>query len=119
MVPPSVSLMTLFHKFFLSLPESGSPEVQVLSRISARDMRTNLGANLYALKEETGLDPWIFGGQRLKHELLKFNFKAVPECDQWRLGYLDRLLTQRTYAYLNGMEDVAEIEDLISSLVST
>ena len=119
MIPPSVSIMTQFHKFFLSLLESGSLEVQVSSRILVRDIQTNLGANLTALKEETGLDPWIFGRLHLKHELLKFNTEAVPECDHWRLAYLGKILIQRTYAYFNGLEEAMEIEALINSLVST
>ena len=117
--PPSVFLMTKFHKFFLSLLHSSSPEVQVLTRISARDIRTNLGANLKAIQEETGLDPWLYGGQRLKKELLKSNINQVPESDIWRLGYLKKLLIRRAYAYYNGSDEITEIENLIISLVST
>ena len=111
--------MTKFHKFFLSLLQSSSPEVQVLTRISARDIRTNLGANLKAIKEETGLDPSLYGGQRLKKELLKSNINQVPESDIWRLGYLKKLLIRRAYAYYNGSDEITEIENLIISLVST
>ena len=110
--PPSVSLMTRFHKFFTSLLVSSSPEVAVLARLSARDARTSLGSNVKAIEEETGLDPWLFGGQRLKAKLLSANTAHVPEPDVWRIGYLEKLLTKRAHAYYNGSDEILEVDNL-------
>ena len=117
--PPIVSLMTCFRKFFRSLIDNSSIEVMVLSRLSARDVRTNLGSNLRAIQEETELDPWLFGGDRLRDELLRHHTTPVPQSDTWRLPLLEKLLTQRTFAFFNNPEDIPELDQLINSLVST
>ena len=70
LIPPNVSLMLRFHKFFLHLLESPSKEVQVISRLSARDMRSNKGKNLSYLQDLSGLNPWEYGTNRLKQEIL-------------------------------------------------
>ena len=66
LVPPEISMLTKWHRFFLSLKNSPSKEVQVISWLAARDIRTSIGSNLDALKRETGLDPHCFGTDRLK-----------------------------------------------------
>ena len=96
--------MTRFHKFFHSLLDSPSPEVRVLVRLSARDLRTNIGKNLRSIHDETGLDPWLFGGQRLKEELLHYNMKPVPEKDKWRIRLLEKYMGIRSQAYYIGWE---------------
>ena len=111
--------MTRFHKFFRSLIDNSSIEVMVLSQLSARDVRTNLGSNLRAIQEETELDPWLFGGDRLRDELLRHHTTPVPQCDTWRLPLLEKLLTQRTFAFYNNPEDIPHMDQLINSLVST
>ena len=99
---------------------SPSKEVQVISRLAARDIRTSIGSNLDALKRETGLDPRCFGTDRLKQELLNTydqNLSVNVE-DEWRLPYLDRLLTERTMAFYNGdTENHTKINELLQSLV--
>ena len=42
-VPPNVALFAKFHKFFHALLDSPSPEVQLVCRLYARDLRTKLG----------------------------------------------------------------------------
>ena len=117
-LPPQVYLMSRFLKFFHSLLESPSPEVQVLSRLSARDLRTNVGSNLAFIKSETGLDPWMFGGRRVRDELLLTNRVCAPERDLWRLSYLRNLVEERLVLYYEGSDELHTIDELIESLVS-
>ena len=114
--PPSVSLMTRQLSFFHSLLNSVSPEAQVLSRIAARDIRTTLGSNLAHIHTETGLDPWQFGGKRVRDDLLKYQKSEVSDKDRWRLKYLDKLLTQRLHQFYNGSQSCEELDALIHSL---
>ena len=93
--PPRVSLMTRFLKFFHGLLDADSREIQVLCRLAARDIRTSLGSNLKSAREETGLDPWVYGGQRMKQALLEYNHVHIPEGDEWRVPFLSKLLQQR------------------------
>ena len=94
-VHPRVSLMTRFLKFFHGLLTSESPKIQVLSRLAARDVRTNLGSNLKSALDESGLDPWIFGGNRMNESLMNFNHIQVSKSDEWRIPYLSKLFQQR------------------------
>ena len=119
-VPPNVALLTKFHKFFHGLLDSPSPEIQLVCRLSARDLRTNLGKNVKYLKEESGLDPWVFGAGRIKSELLKRHLVETQECDSWRLPYLGRLLSERFISYYNGDEQQENyLNTLIYSLVTS
>ena len=54
LLPPKIAMLTRFHKFFHSLLDSQSPEVQTIVRLSSRDIRTNVGKNLRLNEEETG-----------------------------------------------------------------
>ena len=110
--------MTRFLKFFRSLLNNPSKEVSVLSRLASSDLRTNIGSNLAHIESETGLNPWLYGGQRMLDSLVMYNRTAAPESDWWRGGYLDRLLSQRMMSYYEG-SDVMQINRLILSLVSS
>ena len=120
MTPPKVSLLSRFHSFFHSLLEHPSPEIQTLFRLSARDLRTNVGKNLRLIEDETDLNPWLFGSKRIKRELLLANAAQMPETESWRLPLLGKLLDQRTFAYYAGETDMEEnLNAQIKSLVST
>ena len=80
------------------------------------DIRSTLGSNLAHTRTETGLDPWVFGGERMKTELLKYNASSVCENDQWRIGCLDKLLNQRLMQYYNGSQECTELDAMITSL---
>ena len=117
-IPPQVCLLGRFVKFFHSLLSSPSPEVAVLCRLSARDIRTNIGSNLDSIRKETGLDPWIFGSRRIQEELRQNSVSQVVVKDKWRVPYLDKLLTVRTEHFYRGdIENYRDINSLISSLV--
>ena len=118
LVPPEVSLMTKFHKFYHSLIASPSTEVQVLSILSSRDIRSNLGSNLAHLKNETSIEPRDFGTKRIKEELMTNYVRNVPEDYIWRVKYLDKLISARNSAYYLGeTQEYDEINTLIHSLV--
>lgn len=115
-VPPSVSLMTRQLTFFHSLLLSPSPEAQTLCRLSARDLRSTLGSNLAHIETETGLNPWEYGGDRVKKELIKSNMSVVEPEDCWRIVYLEKLLNQRLFNFYTGNQTNEELTDLINSL---
>ena len=119
-VPPNIGLLTRFHKFFFSLLESPSNEVQMMVRLSARDLRTNLGRNLEYIREETGLDPWLYGTARIKTELLNFHKLHIPDNEAWKLGYLEKLMNTRSFAYYCGnFQEEEDTNSLIHSLVTS
>ena len=91
----------------------------MLSRLSARDVRSNLGSNLSHIKRESQLDPWLFGGQRLKDELCVFHHVPVPETDTWRIGYMAKLQCERLLNHFNGCDKDDHLDALIHSLAST
>ena len=64
-----VGIMGRFVTFFHSLRNSASREVQILSRLFARDIRSTCGRNLQYIREVTGLDPWTAPLGRLKAAL--------------------------------------------------
>ena len=70
----------------------------------------------YTLTQETGLNPWHFGGERVKMQLLKNNISEMNENDKWRIVYLDKLLTQRLHEYYEGNYECEELDQMINSL---
>ena len=117
--PLKVSLMSRFHNFFMSLLESPSHEVQIMARLSARDLRSSVGSNLRQIAEISSVDPWAVSNTALKH-LLNNSLRArVPAVDQWRINYLPKLLDAKLEAYYSSNTDEdAGIGDLILSLVT-
>ena len=118
-MPPKVGLLSRFHKFFHGLLDSPSFEVQVLARLSARDIRTNIGKNLCYIEEETGLNPWVYGSNRIRDELRKRHEYVIDDRDCWRFPLLDKLLSQKQFAYYTGDSQLEEeTTNLIYSLVT-
>ena len=113
-----VDILSRFVKFFHGLRSSASYEVQVLSRLLARDMLSVTGKNLRLIQELTQLNPWTASNGGLKAALERSEQADVPVLDRWRLPYLCSLLSQRSQAYYMVMEDEEErLSDLINSLV--
>ena len=111
--------MSRIITFFQSLLQSPSTEVQICTRLAARDIRSNIGANIAAIKNETGLDPWVIGARRIRKELrLNVSIK-IEENDKWRIPYLSKLLHDRTIAHFNcNNKEEDHLNDLIHSLVT-
>ena len=119
-IQPNVYLMTRLVTFFHSLLQSSSEEVQMMCRLSSRDLWSNLGSNLAHIREETGLDPWIFWGTRVRDALIQANTVKVAEQDEWKISNLKKLLSSRLEAHYSGNTETEEnLTTLIHSLVST
>ena len=110
-------LLSRFHTFFISLLSSPSLEVRIISRLAARDLRSNLGSNLRMMSEETGLDPWQAAPSLMKVRLRESNMTRPPREDLWRLEYLSKLIEARQLAYYNCDKDnESQMTELINSL---
>ena len=105
-------------KFFQGLRNSASREVQVLSRLVARDRQSVTGKNISLIRELTKLNPWNTSSAKVKFALQVHEAVDVPDLDQWRLPYLVTLLKQRGEAYYQSNEEQEKrLTELIESLV--
>ena len=112
-----VDVLARYAGFFQGLRKSPSLEVAVLANIVGRDVRSTTGSNLKIVKEASGLDPWIFGSDRIKKELSEKEVVSVPAEDRWRVKYLDKLLKQRQLVHYSGDEELTnQLSQLIDSL---
>ena len=113
-----VDILCRYVKFFLSLRRSASKEVQVLSRIMARNIQSGTGKNLQYIAESSGLNPWIASQAQLKASLVAEEIVMVPDQDRWRVPYLCSLQSHRGEVYNLAMEEEENnITELIDSLV--
>ena len=113
-----VDILCRYVKFFHSLRRSASKEVQVLSRLFARDVQSVTGKNLDYIAESSGLNPWTVQQAKLRAALVAEEVVLVPLQDRWRVPYLCSLLSQRGEAYKLAMEeDEKRLTELIDSLV--
>ena len=113
-----VDILTRFVKFYHSLRHSPCYEVQVLSRLFGRDVRSTTGKNLKLIKEETDLNPWSCSPSKLKTALIEREWVDVPPIDRWRLPYLCTLLAKKREAFTMAMEEEENrLSRLIASLV--
>ena len=116
--PLKSNLLSRFFSFFLSLLNSDSTEVQVVARLAARDLRSNVGSNLSLIKDISGLDPWETTANAMKSRLRQVLVSLAPEHDWWKVSYLDKLLTLKMTAFYYGDEELHEnTQALISSLI--
>ena len=83
---PSLRVCLLHRSvgFFHGLLASPSREVVVVALLAVRDIRSNLGANLALVQEETKLYPWV---AELMAALEAAHLAPVPEQDSWRPPY--------------------------------
>ena len=114
-----VEILSRYVKFFHSLRNSASKEVQVVARLMARDMQSNTGKNLQYISESTGLNPWTSPQGRLKAALVEQEVVEVPLQDRWRVPYLCSLLSQRGEVHSMVLEeDKKGLTTLIDSMVA-
>ena len=100
-----VDILSRYASFFHSLRKSACHEVQVLSRILARDVQSVTGKNLQLIYDVSGLNPWTASKGRLKSALIAGEAVEVPQQDRWRLPYLCSLLSQRGQAQNQALEE--------------
>ena len=105
--------------FFQSLIGCPCPEVAVLARIAARDIRSTLGKNIQKIRELTQLDPWSVRKTELHAALEQGLHIEIPKVDSWRPGCLANMLAARSQAFFRADEDeVVRLTSLIDSLVT-
>ena len=85
----------------------------MLARLGARDIRSNLGANLDHVRKETGLEPWCYGGQQIADEPREHNCAKILEMDGWRIPLLHKILVERQATFYLGYDDMYTYNDLI------
>ena len=114
---PSVRkrILSQYVSFIQRLGKSVSKEVRLMRMISAADIRSGLGKNIYNLKVEFDLDPWRCSSRLFQKE---YKFYEVPEVDKWRLPLLKKLMATK-YEMAVCDEETENITDLIESLCST
>ena len=111
-------MMTRFSNFFRSLLVSPSQEVTVVALLAARDLRSNIGANLALLRDVTGLDPWAVAPSRLRAALEEADRVEVPISDFWRPPFLRKLLAACLQAHFKAdTREEEQLQRLIDSLV--
>ena len=111
-------ILTRFIKFFESLRTSASVEVQMMSRMISRDVRSTLGKNLRMISDLSGLNPWLTSLPKMQEALIANETVPVPTGDEWRIPYLCKLLSQRSDAYNEARDEDAELlSSYIKSLV--
>ena len=105
--------------FFQSLLRSPCPEVAVLARIAARDIRSTLGRNIQKIREITQLDPWSVKKTELHAALEQGLHIEIPKVDSWRPRCLANMLAARSQAFFRADEDeYVRLTSLIDSLVT-
>ena len=82
---------------------------------SARDPSSNTADNLDYFKEVTKLSVWHSTFLQIK---LALPVRTTPECEKWRLGLLDTLLSMRGEQHLLAA-DSTRLTAMIDSLCST
>ena len=114
-----VDILCRYANFFHSLRKSSCQEVQVLSRILARDVQSVTGKNLKLISDVSGLNHWTDSKGRLKAALIAGEAVEVHQQDRWRLPYLCSLLSQRGEAHNQALEEHEDrLTELIDSLVA-
>ena len=111
-------ILARYGNYFHSMLRSASLEVRVMARLVSRDLRTVTARNLKMVEQLSGLDPWQFGGRRLKDAIHLREEVEVERESEWRVNYLHTLLSRRMEAhYKHHTEEEEWLQKLIDSLV--
>ena len=87
----------------------------MVANLAGRCARSTTGKNLIQIGIDTGLDPWVTQGWKVRAAVPR---SEVPEGDGWRQQYLGKLIGARQQMEV-GCEDTSEVDILIESLCST
>ena len=110
----AMSIKSKYVKFFQNLLTSKSKEVRLLSELVGRDASSTTGRNLIMLEQETGVSSWSSSPRQVS-DILSAVVTPVPEQDEWRLPYLQKLLTER-YKLNAEAKDTQDISFIIDNL---
>ena len=104
-------LLARWVKYYQSCLSSPSPEVSIVARIAAGDIRTTTGANNRIITE-LGLDPRTASPAEVR---LKYRESLPKETEEQmaKLGLLLELLERRGMEHTMGKEQDGEVNDLI------
>ena len=92
-------------------------EVASLANLISRDIRSSTGANLRALRDISGKDPWVDSPTAIKAALADTEQVQIHDMDKWRVRYLGVLLEQRMeWNYLGSEDEKNAVQKLIDSL---
>ena len=113
---PSIrsSVLARFCKFFVSLRNSSSLALRVMANITANDIRSVTGSNLFNIEKEILLDPRRDLMSKVKTTILGIR-AAVPRQDSWRVPCLKKFLAQK-YLLDAQHQNSDDIDKLIQSL---
>jgi hypothetical protein len=107
-------LLARWVKFFQSLLSSSSPEVAIIARLAAGDLRTTTGANNYMITK-LGLSASTASPAEV-WEKLRQSEPEESEEDMARLGLLLELLEQRGARFYAGEEKDNDLNEIIDYL---
>ena len=108
-------LVGRFVNFFQNLLASDSPEVRIAASIVGRCARSTTGRNLKNIEIETGTDPWILPGWKVRQSVKKVE---IPSGEVWRAPYMVKLLESKKELDLMNL-DTSEVSSLLDSLCSS
>ena len=115
-LPPLRNMvLSRYSSFYQNLLRSPCSEVSVLAELMAKDARSTTAQNLEFVSATSGLNCSTADKSAIKEAL---PIEVVPESERWRLGLLDRLLSERTVLEKDG-KDVKRVVSMISSLCNT
>ena len=107
-------ILARYCKFFRSLRDSQSFEVASLANLISRDVRSSTGANLRAIRDLSGKDPWVDSPTAIKAALADAELVQIHDIDKWRVRYLGVLLEQRMeWNYLGSEDEKKAVQKLI------
>ena len=97
------NLLSRWVKFFQSLLSGPSPEVAVIARVAASDIRSTTGANNKLILESTGLDAGVATSKQVRY-MLHEREREMTEEEQAVVWELGQLLEDREIMKYQGLE---------------
>ena len=113
--PIKTEIMARYGKFYSSLVTSRSTEVQFMSSIVMKDVRSTTSRNLALIRKESGVNTLVVSARNVRESVPRREF---PVNQFWRSSLLQRLLKQRREMD-NQMVDTTLISEMIDSLCSS
>jgi hypothetical protein len=87
-------ILDRYTRLIKGLKASPSIEVAVMFGVAQRYVRSVTGSNISLIRQDTGMDSVSSSPWDVKKRLLE-NVASAPDTDEWRLGYLAKLLIDR------------------------
>ena len=88
-------ILSRYPSFFKNLRLSTSKEVAVMANLVSRDIRSTIGCNLRMIQETIGMSVWTTAQSRIKSAIIESQTVTIPENEEWRIPFLNKLLSHR------------------------